>query len=93
MRLPAASSQQMVARLRMPCDRRSLPPFGRRSLCGVGPFILLSTPGESLVPAAQLMDILDMAIVNVALPSISQELQLLSASVLQWVVSAHALAY
>jgi EmrB/QacA subfamily drug resistance transporter len=42
---------------------------------------------------AFLMVILDVAIVNVALPSIQRDLQFSSASSLQWVVSGYALTY
>ena len=42
---------------------------------------------------AFLMVILDVAIVNVALPSIQKDLHFSSASSLQWVVSAYALTY
>src|ERR1700759_828625 len=42
---------------------------------------------------AFLMVILDVAIVNVALPSIQQDLHFSSASSLQWVVSGYALTY
>jgi EmrB/QacA subfamily drug resistance transporter len=42
---------------------------------------------------AQLMDILDMAIVNVALPSIFRDLRFGSLASLQWVTSAYVLAY
>jgi len=42
---------------------------------------------------AFLMVILDVAIVNVALPSIQKDLHFSSASSLQWVVSGYALTY
>jgi EmrB/QacA subfamily drug resistance transporter len=47
----------------------------------------------AIVGVAQLMDILDMAIVNVALPSIFRELRFGSLTSLQWVTSAYVLAY
>jgi len=47
----------------------------------------------AIVGIAQLMDILDMAIVNVALPSIFRELRFTSLTSLQWVTSAYVLAY
>jgi EmrB/QacA subfamily drug resistance transporter len=47
----------------------------------------------AIVGVAQLMDILDMAIVNVALPSIFRELRFASLTSLQWVTSAYVLAY
>lgn len=47
----------------------------------------------AVVGIAQLMDILDMAIVNVALPSISRDLRFGSLTSLQWVTSAYVLAY
>jgi EmrB/QacA subfamily drug resistance transporter len=47
----------------------------------------------AIVGVAQLMDILDMAIVNVALPSIFRELRFTSLTSLQWVTSAYVLAY
>jgi EmrB/QacA subfamily drug resistance transporter len=46
-----------------------------------------------IVGVAQLMDILDMAIVNVALPSIFRDLRFTSLTSLQWVTSAYVLAY
>ena len=42
---------------------------------------------------AYLMVVLDVAIVNVALPSIQQDLHFSSAASLQWVVSAYALTF
>jgi EmrB/QacA subfamily drug resistance transporter len=47
----------------------------------------------AIVGVAQLMDVLDMAIVNVALPSIFRELRFDSLTGLQWVNSAYVLAY
>jgi len=47
----------------------------------------------AIVGIAQLMDILDMAIVNVALPSIFRELRFTSLTSLQWITSAYVLAY
>lgn len=47
----------------------------------------------AIVGIAQLMDILDMAIVNVALPSIFRDLRFGSLTNLQWVTSAYVLAY
>lgn len=47
----------------------------------------------AVVGIAQLMDILDMAIVNVALPAISRDLHFGSLTSLQWVTSAYVLAY
>jgi EmrB/QacA subfamily drug resistance transporter len=47
----------------------------------------------AIVGVAQLMDILDMAIVNVALPSIYRQLRFASLTGLQWVTSAYVLAY
>jgi MFS family permease len=47
----------------------------------------------AVVGIAQLMDILDMAIVNVALPSISRDLRIGSLTSLQWVTSGYVLAY
>lgn len=47
----------------------------------------------AVVGIAQLMDILDMAIVNVALPSISRDLRFGSLTSLQWVTSGYVLAY
>ena len=47
----------------------------------------------AIVGIAQLMDILDMAIVNVALPSIFRDLRFESLTGLQWVTSGYVLAY
>ncbi len=47
----------------------------------------------AIVGVAQLMDILDMAIVNVALPSVYRDLRFGSLTSLQWVTSAYVLAY
>lgn len=47
----------------------------------------------AIVGVAQLMDILDMAIVNVALPSIYRQLRFSGLTELQWVTSAYVLAY
>jgi MFS family permease len=46
----------------------------------------------ALIVTAQFMVILDVAIVNVALPSIKTDLRLLGAN-LQWVISAYAIMF
>jgi EmrB/QacA subfamily drug resistance transporter len=63
-----------------------------------GQFVRFSTTGErrwgalALIVTAQFMVILDVAIVNVALPSIQSDLNFSQAN-LQWVVSAYAILF